>query len=200
MKTKHLSVILASVLSVANAEKSGVFAGLEVGVNIATHKSENVYNVGYDTTTTMTKYLLGGTYGLLVGYKQFFNSHIGLRYYANFNYKHGNSFGDFLPYIHTLNYGANIDFLGNFVSSEDLDFGGFVGLGIGGNTTITNPKNANNLDVGLNVGLRTTFDSKQSLELVARVSFLPINLPKDTIRDSYEYSYYSVALRYTYNF
>lgn len=33
-----------------------------------------------------------------------------------------------------LNYGANIDFLANVLVSESVDLGGFVGLGIGGDS------------------------------------------------------------------
>lgn len=197
MKNKYLSVALVSALAsmnVANAEKSSVFAGVEAGFNIATSKVD-VISI-YNTSTTQTQYRWGGTYGILVGYKQFFTPHIGLRYYANFNYKHGNYLGDFLPTFSTINYGANIDFLGNFISSDDVDFGGFVGLGIGGNTSIR-IGSATNLDVGLNAGLRATFDSNKTIELGTRVSFLPTTIPN---YDWSDWTHYSISLRYIHNF
>ncbi|MGX2971465.1 outer membrane beta-barrel protein [Helicobacter sp. T3_23-1059] len=191
MQKKYLTIAVASTLasiSVANAEKSGAFAGLEAGVNIAPTQLE--FGNG-----THTVHNFGGTYGLLVGYKQFFAPHIGVRYYANLNYKDGYYArkGQFMIF----NYGANVDFLGNFVSKEDLDFGGFVGLGLGGNTSITF---ATNLDVGLNAGFRATFDSSKTLELGTRISFLPFEFPKNVHRYAYKYTFYSVALRYIHNF
>lgn len=191
MQKKYLSVVVASVLasiSVANAEKSGAFAGLEAGINIATTPMKNV-----DRSQVKN---WGGTYGLLVGYKQFFTPYIGTRYYANLNYKDG--YYSFKGQFMALNYGANVDFLGNFVSNEDLDFGGFVGLGLGGNTIFINT--TTNLDVGLNAGVRATFDSSKTLELGTRISFLPITLPKNMLRHFYEYTFYSIALRYIHNF
>ncbi len=204
MQKKYLTIAVASTLasiSVANAEKSGAFAGLEAGVNIAPRMEF------YDNNqpSSFDNFMLGGTYGVVAGYKQFFTPYIGVRYYANFNYKHINRILGITPVFSVLNYGANIDFLGNFVSSEDLDFGGFVGLGLGGNTSIRTAT-ATSLDVALNFGLRATFDSG-SLELVARASFLPTILQEsqwgaglNLITYSHTYHHYGISVRYTYNF
>lgn len=206
--SKYLAIasVLATI-SVANAEKSGAFVGLEAGVNVGTLEAETG---SYALAKKTTQYLLGGSYGFIAGYKQFFTSHIGLRYYANLNLKHStkditNSTGEsYIPDFIWLNYGANVDFLGNFVSNEDLDFGGFVGLGIGANTEFISQRDSTtNLDVALNVGLRTTFDSKHSLELISRVPFLPTTkgneratklIYREPVYD------YSVSLRYAYSF
>lgn len=158
--SKYLAIAsVLATMSAANAEKSGAFVGLEAGVNIGTQERGN----GGLGDSKIKKYLLGGSYGFIAGYKQFFTSHIGLRYYANLNLKHSTeditNSRDNLPEFIWLNYGANVDFLGNFVSRENVDFGGFVGLGLGANTEI---RSTTNLDVALNVGLRTTFYSKHS--------------------------------------
>lgn len=202
--SKYLAIAsVLATMNVANAEKSGAFVGLEAGVNVGTLEAETRFY-------TTTKYLLGGSYGFITGYKQFFTSHIGLRYYANLNLKHSteditNSTGEsYIPDFIWLNYGANVDFLGNFVSNEDLDFGGFVGLGIGANTEFISQRDSTtNLDVALNVGLRTTFDSKHSFELISRVPFLPTTKGNERATELIyrEPVYdYSVSLRYAYSF
>ena len=114
------------------------------------------------------------------------------------------------PDIVFVNYGANVDFLGNFVSNEILDFGGFVGLGIGGNTIagkwIDDAKKAGvkltttGFDIALNVGLRTNIATHHGLEVAVRVPFLPIAMAN---MEGAKYTFgqeYSVLARYTFSF
>lgn len=77
----------------------------------------------------------GVYYGFVAGYKHFFTPYLGLRSYVNFDVLHtkfseqGSSMR-----ANLFTYGVNVDFLGNFLSTSVVDFGGFVGLWLGGNT------------------------------------------------------------------
>ena len=160
----------------------------------------------------------GLNYGFVGGYKQFFTPYLGLRYYVNVDLHHNMSkVGDETKALKHIiaNYGANVDFLGNFVSTEFVDFGGFVGVGIGANTLTgkdieymktmyenSGEKfNTTGFDVWLNVGLRTNIATNHGLEVAVRVPFLPVTMFNDT--DGFKYTLgqtYSVLARYTFSF
>ena len=235
--SKYLAIasVLATI-SVANAEKSGAFVGLEAGVSI--------FNLASQTSDLKdSKFGIGGSYGVIAGYKQFFTPYLGLRYYANLNYAHGSAT---TPTIdaggnniftatssvnayhqnYLLNYGVNVDFLANFVSKEiesfgSFDFGGFVGVGLGGNTYLSDltlvsqsfdgsdskslsPQETTKFNVALNVGLRANMAENHGVELVARVPFIKAKMIDDTNFDGVPLTitrtYYTVSLRYTYSF
>lgn len=143
----------------------------------------------------------GVDYGFVAGYKLFVTPYFGLRAYANINVAHlaFEARGENLPNTKAnatmLNYGANVDLLGNFVVMGGSSFGGFVGLGIGANTWLgkdldklkgiyeTNlsaqdialldglKRNTTSFDMALNVGLRGTLQKVHGVEIVFRVSF-----------------------------
>lgn len=141
----------------------------------------------------------GVDYGFVAGYKLFVTPYFGLRAYANINVAHlaFEARGENLPNTKAnatmLNYGANVDLLGNFVVKGDSSFGGFIGLGIGANTWLgkdldklrgfyeTNltqdisllglKRNITSFDMALNVGLRGTLQKVHRVEIVFRVSF-----------------------------
>ena len=101
-----------------------------------------------------------------------------------------------------------MDFLGNFLSTENMDIGGFLGIGLGANS-LTGPdvKNQRNsvkqianqakqgganvdvstpaatFDVALNVGLRANLAKHHGVEAVARVPFLPATIADLSIKD-----------------
>ncbi|MGX2973297.1 outer membrane beta-barrel protein [Helicobacter sp. T3_23-1059] len=226
------SVAVASVL--ANgvfAEESGVFVGLEAGASIMNTKSET-------TDFKDSKYGFGGNYGFIVGYKQFFNPHIGLRYYANINYMQADVYASIAPDISQdgiiyntsradtinfmlVNYAVNVDFLGNFIAKENVDFGGFVGIGLGGNTYLLDQNIVSKtsetqrkiiagqvaittFNAALNIGLRSNIFKNHGIELVAKVPFIGQKFVDTTRADGAPLkmtrTYYSVALRYTYSF
>ena len=106
-------------------------------------------------------------------------------------------------------------FLGNFVSTESVDFGGFVGVGIGANTLtgkdIEDMKtiyenggvkfNTTGFDIWLNVGLRTNIATNHGLEVAVRVPFLPVTMFNDTDGAKYTLGQtYSILARYTFSF
>ena len=225
-----IAISLALLLSGANvafAEESGGFVGIGIGGGgtLASAKFEVGEKAG------LHKYTRGGiNYGFVVGYKQFFTPYLGLRYYANLDIHHNMTkdkiFNNADTYenkrrdITLINYGVNVDFLGNFVSTEIADFGGFIGLGIGGNTLtgkfIKDMKNAAKdpmigkgvkvtdtaFDIWLNFGLRTNIATNHGIEVAVRVPFLPITYMEDKIigtKMTFRQEY-SVLARYAFSF
>lgn len=234
------SVAVASVLaSGVYAEESGVFVGLEAG-SIGYGNLNYEYNGEYTNTTNGTKEkqkakLEGGAnsfgYGITVGYKHFFTPKLGLRGYANFNHIHGEIYVDWQTTTRNIgnlfNYGVNVDFLGNFYSAENLDIGGFIGLGIGANSlTGTDIENARkdkkndvktkkeagdsasantpaaSFDAHLNVGLRANLAKHHGIEAVAKVPFLPATIVDTsyTSQDGTISSKLTTQIRNTWNF
>ena len=140
-------VIMVGISTNALAEKSSVFAGFDIGYGEASYELAKIDYVK-NNTTTLNKKERGIALGFVVGYKQFFTPYLGLRYYVNTNIANI-SFGEHSTRRYTkdgeyigsakitlapiINYGVNIDFLGNFIAKEGVDFGGFVGVGLGGN-------------------------------------------------------------------
>ena len=88
-KFSLISAILALFISGVSAEsKSGVFAGVNVGVPITTSDySGYLKNIKNALPTSGVGYALG----INVGYKQMFNENMGLRYYVDYNFNQ--SFG-----------------------------------------------------------------------------------------------------------
>lgn len=182
--------------NIAFAEESGGFVGIGVGYGDAKWITEETLDGVTDKTTLTAN---GASYGFIAGYKQFFNEYLGLRYYANVDLTHVTFklTNDAIANFNTIlvNYGVNVDFLGNFVVTEIADFGGFIGLGIGGNTwsgkDIKDLKNDialeggttlkdTSFDVALNVGLRTNIAKYHGIEVAVRVPFLKTQLYKDS--------------------
>lgn len=224
-------------VNIAFAEVSGGFVGLEFGAGEANLKSTMI---SFDLTNLERIELITGLqtpyYGLIAGYKQFFNRYVGLRYYANVNVFHFrlvpkdcraktcNVFA-FSGTITMINYGANIDFMGNFYSGESVDFGGFVGFGLGANSWVgdgisnherlylgaMNKIYSNNLklkktgfDCWVNLGLRTNFATHHSIEVLARVPLLKTTLlienGKDYDMQTTIRNIYNISIRYTFSF
>ena len=217
MKKLVYMVIVALLFnaSVALAEESGVFWGLGIGYGNV-KSSANRYGVYeykkqvvYDTTIKHNSN--GVSYGVVAGYKQFITESVGFRYYANVDLTHANAIsiagtpnslpdGQFHQFqTKLINYGVNIDFLGNFVSTNSFDFGMFLGFGIGANTIngkyadslqqhkdeyiqqtggslnlISDKVKTTSLDIALNVGLRANIAKYHGIEVAVRVPFMPI--------------------------
>lgn len=215
---------------VANAkEMSGFFGGVELGYGFADlitketrYESVKLVSGGGQTTTnsntkntTQSDYWYGNvTYGILAGYKQFFNKYFGLRYYADLSFLNvdfpiteigipnttrnqsgnGNTTTITTREVTTtqtaatlMNYTANVDALVNFVNLEKVIFGVFAGVGIGGFTWIEQSQNYTNLFFATNVGLRTSILQNHSVEFVVRipiVSEVQDKYPRTNIKDS----------------
>lgn len=163
-----------------------------------------------------------------------------MRYYGSLNISHS-SFKQNGQYFtipdtsektyatHLINYSANVDFLFNFMTNEMLDFGGFVGASIGGNTWLGSGLddlenkfkpdtraggafsfnyNRTSFDVAVNVGLRANIATNHGVELVARVPFIATSFFNRSIARNGKaeslsvslYRMFSVTARYTFSF
>ena len=209
IKTKKLLVssVVALVLSSSAlvGEESGAFFG--VGIGHGAGEREYVENGAKDKAVGA-----GASYEIIAGYKQFFTSDVGLRYYANFTYA---NFNDENPGKTTLmNYGVNVDALFNFITSESANFGAFVGVGVGSNT-IDNKDFSDiqaaginlkktGLDVSLNLGLRSVVDTKHSLEAIVRVPLVAMTLFDGNVAGTQvkltASRNYNIGVRYIYSF
>ena len=182
-------------------ENDGGFVGVDLGYSMIAWQSDyGRFEKGATTQYTQkSKNIFGVSYGIVIGYKQFFNEYIGARYYARFGANHGAFKQDGFSQIDLLDYSANVDFLANVYANETLSFGLFVGLGIGGNTLVgkyvrdtkrklrdivandtqlssrgVNIKtHTTHFDFAINAGFRLNVGANHGVELAARVPLLP---------------------------
>lgn len=218
MKKLLISSIAAMALtsSVVVAEESGAFVGLGLGFGGSSVKSEVSSDI-LSAKETMSG--SGLNYGLVAGYKQFFTDSFGLRYYANIDYNSSKIKMDTEKVaLNAINYGVNVDALYNFVSSDGMDFGAFLGLGLGANTWSGKAvdagkemaKQANKslsttgFDLALNAGLRGVFAKQHGVEIFARVPFIAttmLDVKEGTESVKYSTSRnYNAGVRYTFSF
>ncbi|BDB66509.1 hypothetical protein Hc94105_0705 [Helicobacter cinaedi] len=218
MKRLLISSIAAMALtsSVVVAEESGAFVGLGLGFGGSSVKAE--MSIG-GVSTKDTANGSGLNYGLIAGYKQFFTDSFGLRYYANIDYNSSKIKMDTEKVaLNAINYGVNVDALYNFVSSDGMDFGAFLGLGLGANTWSGKAvdagkemaKQANKslsttgFDLALNAGLRGVFAKQHGVEVFARVPFIATTMfDAKEGTESVKYSTsrnYNAGVRYTFSF
>ena len=223
-----VSVALAGILgaSSALAETSGAFVGLQAGYGGLKLKMESEYNDGAGFVEKDSESISAGgfRYGFVAGYKQFFTPEFGARYYASFDlgtdYKKDitDADGDKTTIkVNSYNITANADALYNFISSNDLDLGAFLGLSLGyaHHTVKMEPATEgmpdikpSGFDLGINFGLRTNIAQNHGIELYSRFGVLQ---QKKELKNTYEGGYsdtqtykaqqpYQVGLRYTFSF
>ena len=222
-----LSLVVAGILgaSSALAETDGVFVGLQAGYGGLKLKTEFEYNDGAGFVEKDSNSISAGgfRYGFVAGYKQFFTPEFGARYYASFDlgtdYKKDitDADGDKTTIkVNSYNITANADALYNFISSNDLDLGAFLGLSLGyaHHTIKMEPANdmpdikPSGFDLGINFGVRTNIAQNHGIELYSRFGVLQ---QKKELKNTYEGGYsdtmtykasqpYQVGLRYTFSF
>ena len=150
----RIAIMVFLGFGVANAEQSGGFLGAEVGYGslvVPFDYSVTAAN-GNTTLEALSGHYSGGgaAFGFMGGYKQFFNSYFGLRYYANINVIMTKMNSKISQQVNNLtldygdnrsvtlvNYGVNVDMLVNFIAREKnkvADFGAFLGVSLGGNS------------------------------------------------------------------
>lgn len=204
MKKFVTSVVLASALfsSAAFAESDGAF----VGANVAYGTLKLTGDVEGALENTRKAFRVG----IVGGYKQFFTSNFGARYYLNVDsgskYATGNK-GDGNGQVRRTGIGVNADALYNFIDNGDTAFGAFGGLSLEYAMNKYKEKGsedgdskANGLDVGINVGLRAVFADVHGVELYSRIGVVG---PK--FSDTGDYSVKAktpanIGLRYTFTF
>ncbi len=203
----RICVICAFFGVAVNAqENNGVFVGLEIGASEQQIKLKNPN--GNESTTENT----AATFGAKVGYKHFFLEWIGIRGYAGIDYTQSrvhsaNNTSWSTGVFANLTYSANIDALLNFYNSENVAFGAFVGLGIGGQTSwdmnlLFSDKYRSMTDLysDVKLGLRVNVARNHGMEFIAKI---PLNSAKETFEYGIEASYkqnYQVLLGYNFSF
>lgn len=238
IKKVALSFALAGILGAtyAVAETDGAFVGVQAGYGDL-KSNIDVTQITDNTTrnTTRNSNKLGATRnGILAGYKQFFTDNFGLRYYGVFEFgddyrgemKTGltNTLSQQTYRVRTMSVNANVDMLYNFVSIPNLDFGAFLGIGLGYvNHTFKKAKmqgartsvrgfedfKIGGFDLGINLGLKTQIAQNIGAELYSRFGLLAYK--KDYVLSvangvlKYEQNFkvkqpYQVGLRFTYSF
>lgn len=200
------SIATLAIAGSAVAEENGVFVGLGLGYGGSSMEIE--------TTEKQTSRGSGLNYGFVAGYKQFFTDSFGLRYYANIDYSSSKVKAESEKIaLNAINYGVNVDALYNFVSSDNMDFGAFLGLGLGANTWSGKAVNliGENLesgkkvsktgfDLALNAGLRGVFAKQHGVEIFARVPFIATTMLDTSSFKVSASRNYNAGVRYTFSF
>lgn len=188
---KYLATaLLAGVCSVANAEVSGVFAGLQVGYGDLVYKVQTRTNglAQYPSDKNVSDMQYGG----ILGYKHFFSDKFGFRLGGYFTYTNLRFVDDMQQKqdISVMAYGGSFDVLLNAVSKPSVDAGFYAGFYIGGKTydsarineleeqwrlnatrqgTQTIAKT--HLDVGANLGMRIHYLKYNGIEVGVSLPF-----------------------------
>ena len=222
-----LSLAVAGILgaSSALAETDGAFVGLQAGYGGLKLKMESESNNGGVVEKDPSESISAGgfRYGFVAGYKQFFTPEFGARYYASFDlgtdYKKDQTDADGVKTtikVNSYNITANADALYNFISSNDLDLGAFLGLSLGYAHHTVKMESAtegmpdikpSGFDLGINFGLRTNIAQNHGIELYSRFGVLQQKKELKETWDGGSYTQtfkaqqpYQVGLRYTFSF
>lgn len=160
-------------------DKNAFFVGIELGAlkfsydelgTIATHSP----------LSPISSY--GVNIGVLWGYRYFFSDSIALRGYANLNYLYSKNRTHFNE-LKILNLGANADFLLNFWTDKNIDFGALLGIAIGGDIFAgeglanirgyaTSNVYLSALNTSLNLGVQSLILQKVGIEFVAKIPLM----------------------------
>lgn len=222
---KYLATALLScVCSVANAEVSGFFGGLQVGYGDFEHKVQT--RTGGRTQFPSDRTESDMQYGGILGYKHFFSDKFGFRLGGYFTYTNLRFVDDEQKKqdISIMSYGGLFDVLLNAVSKPSVDAGFYAGFYLGGKTydsarlneleeqwrlnanrqgtqTITKT----HLDVGANLGMRIHYMKYNGIEIGVNLPFFENILyqrSQETLGTVISYrhsakSNYAVYFRYT---
>ena len=170
-----VSVALAGILgaSSALAETSAGFVGLQGNTGFGGHTTKVETATATGTTQGTKTETSSYQFGILAGYKHFFVSKFGLRFYGLLDYANTEVSGVAST---NINASINADALFNFISGESWDLGGFGGVSLGYGSveagTSTTTTTTDGMDFGLNVGLRVTFAQHHGLELYGRIGLI----------------------------
>lgn len=177
--SQEAKAILQKAIPLQN--KNAFFAGIELGAlkfsydelgTIATHSPHSpISNYGVNL-------------GVLWGYRHFFSDSIALRGYVNLNYLYAKDkkIAHFSE-LKILNLGVNADFLLNFWTDNNIDFGGLLGIAIGGDIFagegLANIKRyaksrvyLSSLNTSLNLGVQSLILSKIGIEFIAKIPLM----------------------------
>ena len=136
----------------------------------------------YGSSTRTTKSGLSSTYypsedytgynaGLLAGYKHFFSPKFGLRLYTLFDasfFKNDES--ALQRKFQAYNYTLNLDLLYNLFVKDDFSLGVFGGVGAGGVRYVSSGNHFDDINLGLNLGLRVNLSHHHGFEFYSHIN------------------------------
>ncbi|WP_104748101.1 outer membrane protein [Helicobacter cetorum] len=196
-----ISLQLAFILSVVNAEQSGFFLQGSYEVGQAYYNNKLIIDGKTDFNRHQKQTTQG--FGVGVGYNQLFGQKgwVGLRYYGFYDWaeaKFGTQHfeGGFLSKnglnsnMNINTYGAGIDLLINFVNLDKFSMGFFGGMAVGGTTWNAQAKNR---DIVWN----DTLDEKQAKSLLAGDYQNSVELKSTVFQWLFHFGVRSVISRYT---
>lgn len=187
----NLALLLSLGANLSLAEDTGAFIGGDLGYGAI--RPSSIPGISQEGNWR---------YGLVAGYKEFIDGQSGYRVYANITsgpkYSGANNFREEM-----FNMGVNADVLHNFMDNGIVEYGFFLGLGVGYtqnsfSTALLGNTETNGFDLGFNAGFRANYASNHGLELWTRFGLI------DPAQSSGGISYkmkrpYSLGLRYIFN-
>ena len=185
------SLLLANSLK---AEETGIFIGANMAYGAATPAGGNGNFTGF-------------RYGVLAGFKQFYDSQIGivgLRYYGTLDLGTKYTKGNNNPQVQTRNLYGNVDMLYNFTQDADLEYGAFAGLALGYVSHSIKQKavgdsEPNGFDLAVNLGLRAHSFNNHSIEFYSRIGLLNQEATAAGVTAKVKQPY-QIGFRYIYSF
>ena len=127
----------------AKAEQSGLFVGAQIMYGDLVYSENYTSNLTLNQTGYYSSNNTGPGYGVVGGYKHFFNPFFGFRLYGSFYYNTFSFQGRSANYgatgnleggkssLYQFNLTGNADALLNFIAGERFNLGVFAGVGIG---------------------------------------------------------------------
>ncbi|PAF44442.1 outer membrane beta-barrel protein [Helicobacter sp. 11S02596-1] len=221
---RFLKVTLCSMalFSALNAESSGAFIGvsMQMGAGSAVFEGESKTQNVSETTKIDTS-VMG--FGIKLGYKQFFNPTLGVRYYGfvdSGEFIRGASSATLANVVPLLNYGVGAEALYNIVALPSFDFGVFGGLGLGANTyfnesyqvevtgsipvppntPLKSPYQNTHFQMTLDLGVRAILKSGSSIELGLKAPLLSSKIFKKPPEAMYATSVTAITARHNFSF
>lgn len=162
-------------------DKNAFFVGIELGALkfsydelgiIATHSPHSpISNYGINL-------------GVLWGYRHFFSDSVALRGYVNLNYLYAKDKKiSHFSELKILNFGVNADFLLDFWKDSNINFGGLLGIAIGGDIFAgkglanirryaTSRVYLSGLNTSLNLGVQSLILRKVGVEFIAKIPLM----------------------------
>lgn len=161
--------------------KNAFFAGIELGALKFSYDELGAI-AAHSPHSPISNY--GVNLGVLWGYRHFFSDSIALRGYVNLNYLYAKDkkIAHFSE-LKILNLGVNADFLLNFWTDNNIDFGGLLGIAIGGDIFagegLANIRRyaksrvyLSGLNTSLNLGVQSLILSKIGIEFIAKIPLM----------------------------
>lgn len=162
-------------------DKNAFFAGIELGALKFSYEELGII-AAHSPHSPISNY--GINIGVLWGYRHFFSDSIAIRGYLNLNYLYAKDkkIAHFSE-LKILNLGANADFLLGFWKDSNIDFGGLLGIAIGGDIFAgeglanirryaTSKVYLSSLNTSLNLGVQSLILSKIGVEFIAKIPLM----------------------------